>query len=99
MTSALPHPSVAFSIKLPRAGEHYRPCRHVQPKGKRLRGEERLDEALLEENLRRLLEDGEEARVVDPDASLEEGEHVFHLRQLLVVVRENVDGIVEDLLH
>ena len=36
---------------------------------------------------------------MDPYASLEQGENMFHLRQLLVIVRETVNGIREYLLY
>ena len=58
-----------------------------------------LDESLLEEYLSSLLEYWQQAGVMDPYASLKQGEDMLHLRQLLIIVRETVDGISEYLLY
>lgn len=68
---------------------------HVQSDREGLGREEDLDEALLEEDLDDLLEDGEQASVMDSDAALEEGEDVLDLRELAVVVREVRDRVGE----
>ena len=36
---------------------------------------------------------------MDPYASLKQGEDMLHLRKLLVIVRETVDGVGEHLLY
>ena len=58
-----------------------------------------LDEPLLEEYLGGLFEYWQQARVVDPYASLQQGKDMLHLRQLLIIVRETVDGVSEYLLN
>lgn len=69
---------------------------HVEADGERLGGEEDLDEALLEEDLDDLFEDGEQAAVVDADAALEQGQDVGDLGQRAVLVRQARDGVGED---
>ena len=58
-----------------------------------------LDEPLLEEYLGGLFEYWQQAGVVDPYASLKQREDMLHLRQLLIIVRETVNGVSEDLLN
>ena len=52
-----------------------------------------LYQALLEEYLRSFLEDGQESGMVDAYPSLEEGENMLHLWQLLVFLGETVNGV------
>ena len=91
------YPSVSklCSIVLPRRREDHRPARHVEPRGHRLRGNEHLDEPLLEQNLDHLLEHRQQTGVVKPDSSLDHGEYLHHLRQVLVLRRELRDGRLE----
>jgi len=83
-TTHSPHVSTRKPIKLLQIGEHDSLGWHVDPNGERLGGEENLDEPLAEENFNDLLQQGEEAAVVDSDAALQEGEEGKHLGERLV---------------
>ena len=61
--------------------------------------EEAFEEALPEQNLHHLLDDGQQPTVVDPNALLQQWQHGLDLRELLVVVVQRVDGVLENLLH
>ena len=93
------YPSHILSIKFVSSGEEHGPGRHVQPHGEGLRGEERLDEPLAEQDLGRLLEDGQQTAVMNPDASLQQRQHILDLRQRPVLLGQDHHGVLEDLVH
>merc|ERR1719414_2235058 len=64
-------PPVVFAIKLPGAGEEDCSGGHVETHGEGLRGEERFNKSLAEENLDRLFENRQQTRVVNTDAPLQ----------------------------
>ena len=61
-----------FPVVLPYVVEDDRPGWHVDAHGEGLRGEEQLDEVPSEQHLHHLLQNGEDAGVVDADAPLKE---------------------------
>jgi len=77
--------------------EKEREGRGSRTDGESLGREEALDQTLLEENLDDLLEDGQQASVVDPHAPLQEGEEGDDLGEGLVLLGEGIDGVGEDL--
>ena len=59
--------SEILPVELPHRGEHHGVGGHVHPHSERLGGEQDLDQPLAEQDLRRLLDDGQQPPVVDPD--------------------------------
>mmetsp|Transcript_22966 Transcript_22966/g.39356 ORF Transcript_22966/g.39356 Transcript_22966/m.39356 type:complete len:431 (-) Transcript_22966:115-1407(-) len=92
-------PPVAVPVELPELGEDHGPCRHVQPHGEGLSGEQHLHQPFLEQDLDHFFEDGQQARVVDANATLEQRLDVLHLRQLPVLIGQRIHGVVENLHH
>ena len=87
-----------FAVKLADVVEDDRLGRHVEADRERLGRKEHLDQALLEENLDDLLENRQQAAVVDSDAAFEERQQALDLRQIPVVLRKGVDCILKDRL-
>mmetsp|Transcript_55723 Transcript_55723/g.136804 ORF Transcript_55723/g.136804 Transcript_55723/m.136804 type:complete len:254 (-) Transcript_55723:92-853(-) len=90
--------AVLFAVVLAHGCEEHCFGRHIEPHGKGLGGKERLDEALLEQDFHNFLENGQQTRVVYPNAALQERQGVGNLREALVLVRKRIDGILENLL-
>mmetsp|Transcript_22013 Transcript_22013/g.70286 ORF Transcript_22013/g.70286 Transcript_22013/m.70286 type:complete len:419 (+) Transcript_22013:599-1855(+) len=65
-------PTEIEAVILSHGGKHHRFRRHVDAHGECLGGKEHLDEALAEQDLGDLLEDWQQAAVVDPDALLQQ---------------------------
>jgi hypothetical protein len=86
-------PAVSHRKSAParRVREHDGSRGHVDADGERLRGEQELEEALLEEDFDDFLDDGEQPAVVDADAPFQEREQRRHLRQRLVVVAQRLE--------
>ena len=79
------------AVEFARLREHDGSRGHVDADGERLRGEQELEEALLEEDFDDFLDDGEQPAVVDADAPFQEREQRRHLRQRLVVVAQRLE--------
>lgn len=64
------HPPKLLSVELPHGSKHHSFCRHVQTHREGLGREQALKKAFLEEDFDHLLDEREEAAVVDPDPLL-----------------------------
>lgn len=74
------NPSEALPIKLANVGEYHGPGRHVETESKSFRGKQGLDQPLREQDLNGLLEDRQQTRVMDANASFQQRQQVHNLR-------------------
>merc|ERR1719375_729694 len=89
-------PPEALAVELARAGEHDRLRRHVQARREGFSREKALQQALLEQHLHGLLQDGQQPGVVDADAAPQQGQHAHDLGQPPVLPGEALHGVAED---
>lgn len=86
-------PAEVLSVELADRGEDDGACRHVESHGEGFSGEEDFEEAEGEEDFDDFFDDGEEASVVDADASLEYGEHLLDLGEFSVFGAERAHRV------
>mmetsp|Transcript_12313 Transcript_12313/g.36816 ORF Transcript_12313/g.36816 Transcript_12313/m.36816 type:complete len:424 (-) Transcript_12313:585-1856(-) len=91
--------AVRLPVPLAHGGEDHGAGGHINAHGKGLSGEEQANVALLEEELHHLLEQGQEARVVQAHAASQQGQHPRHLGQRLVLLGELSHGRSKHCVH
>lgn len=73
-------PAEAVPVPLAHIGEDDGLGGHVEPDAERLGGEEALEQALLEQDLDHLAQDGQQPRVVDADPAPQHRQDRVHLQ-------------------
>ena len=73
-------PSKVLAVELAHARKDHGLGGHVEAHGEGLGRKERLDQALLEQDLDHLLEDRQQARVMDSDTTFQQRQNGFDLR-------------------
>lgn len=87
------------AVPLLHGGEHDGAGGHVETDTKRLGRKEHLEQALLEQDLNDLLENRQQAAMMDADPAAQQWENVLDLWQCTVLGAQRVDGVGEHGLH
>lgn len=81
------HPSLLPAIPFSHRREDHGSCRHVQSHSKSLCRKQALDQLLLKQHLNHLLDDGKQARVVDPNPTFEKGKDMLDSSKVSIPLR------------
>ena len=90
--------SVGLSVVLPQRGEDAGLRRHVDAHSEGLRGEQDLQQPLLEQNLDGFLDDRKQSSMMDAHSPNQQWQHALHLRDIPIVHAQRGDRVFIDLV-